>query len=113
MNIDSCTCGGPFKDIPHTLIDTRFVNGKDMTKNFPGYYVEVRDENTVYHVSTPTSGCVANSMAVARLPIYKENYDPKTMATYRNNTVYDFLNNKEYIFDFNKNYRVVDLRKEN
>ena len=112
MNIDSCTCGGPLPDIPHTLVDTRFVDGKDITKNFPGYYVEVRDENTIYHVSTPRNGCVINSLAVARLPIYKENYDPTTMATYRNNTVFDFAANKAYIFDFNKNYRTVTLTEE-
>ncbi len=38
-----------------------------------------------------------------------ENYDPKNMMRYRNNVVYDFSANKMYIFDFNKNYRSVDL----
>nr|DAJ81785.1 MAG TPA: hypothetical protein [Caudoviricetes sp.] len=109
MNMDFCNCGGPIPDIPHTLIDTRFVDGKDITKNYPGFYVEVRDENTIYHVSTPRNGCVVNSLAVARLPIYKDNYDPNTMAKYRNNTVFDFAKNKAYIFDFNKKYRTVTL----
>lgn len=112
MNMDSCFLAAPAPSIPHTLVDTRFVDGKDCTKNYPGYYVEVRDENTIYHVSTPKEGCVLNSMAVARLPIYKENYNPKTMATYRNNTVIDFAQNKMYIFDYNKNYRTVTLNKE-
>lgn len=112
MNIGHCDCGGPVPVIPHTLIDTRFVDGKDMTKKFPGYYVEVRDENTIYHVTVPAHGCVANSLAVARMPIYKENYDPKTMEVYRNNVVYDFAKNKAYIFNFNKEYRVVTLVKE-
>lgn len=113
MNMDSCNCGGPIPDIPHTLVSTRFVGGKDVTKDFPGYYVEVRDENTVYHVSAPHNGCVANSLAVARMPIYKEHYDPDTMARYRNNTVFDFATNKAYIFDFNKNYRIVTLTEDN
>ena len=83
--MDDCSCklAAPIHDIPHTVVDTRFVDGKDITKNFPGYYVEVRDENTVYHVSTPKGGCVLNSLPVARLPLYKENYDPTTMARYR------------------------------
>ena len=86
--MDPYSCAAvPVLDIPHTLVDTRFVDGKDVTKNFPGYYVEVRDENA----------------------IYRENYDPKNMMRYRNNVVYDFSANKMYIFDFNKNYRTVDL----
>ena len=113
--MDNCNCNlaAPILDIPHTLVDTRFVGGKDVTKDFPGYYVEVRDENTIYHVSAPHRGCIANSLAVARLPIFKENYNPSTMARYRNNTVYDFANNKAYIFDFNKNYRTVNLTEVN
>ena len=112
--MDDCSCklAAPIHDIPHTVVDTRFVDGKDITKNFPGYYVEVRDENTVYHVSTPKGGCVLNSLPVARLPLYKENYDPKTMARYRNTVVFDFSKNKMFIFDFNKNYRTVDLSTE-
>jgi hypothetical protein len=31
------------------------------------------------------------------------------MVRYRNNVVYDFTANKMYIFDFNKNYRTVNL----
>lgn len=109
MHNNSCHAAVPALDIPHTLIDTRFVDGRDVTKDYPGFYVEVRDENTVYHVSTPRNGCIVNSLAVARLPIYKDNYNPATMATYRNNTVFDFVANKAYIFDFNKNYRTVSL----
>jgi hypothetical protein len=60
-------------------------------------------------VSTPAGGCVLNSLPVARLPIFKENYDPDTMARYRNTVVFDFSQNKMFIFDFNKNYRTVDL----
>lgn len=109
--MDNCSCNlaAPIQNIPHTVVDTRFVDGKDVTKKFPGYYVEVRDENTIYHVSTPAGGCILNSLPVARLPIFKENYDPTTMATYRNTTVFDFAQNKMFIFDFNKNYRTVTL----
>lgn len=107
--MEFCCAAAPIHSIPHTVVDTRFVDGKDQTKNFPGYYVEVRDENTVYHVSQPKEGCVINSLAVARLPIYKENYSPTTMNTYRNTVVFDFAQNKMFIFDFNKNYRVVNL----
>mgnify|MGYP003588715850 CR=1 FL=1 len=103
----------PVLDIPHTLVDTRFVDGKDVTKNFPGYYVEVRDENAIYHVNTPKDGCVPTSLCVAKLALYRENYDPKNMMRYRNNVVYDFSANKMYIFDFNKNYRTVDLVDHN
>lgn len=108
----SCHAAAPLFDIPHTLVDTRFVDGKDVTKQFPGYYVEVRDENAVYHVSTPANGCIVNSIAVSRVPIYKDNYDPQTMARYRSNTVFDFAQNKAYVFDFNKNYRTVTLGTE-
>lgn len=109
--MDNCSCkvAAPILDIPHTVVDTRFVEGKDITKDFPGYYVEVRDENTIYHVSTPAGGCVLNSLPVARLPIFKENYNPNTMPRYRNTVVFDFSQNKMFIFDFNKNYRTVDL----
>ena len=109
MDKCSCNAAAPILPIPHTVVDTRFKDGKDVTKDFPGYYVEVRDENTVYHVSTPKGGCVINSLPVARLPLYKDNYDPETMATYRNTVVFDFVQNKMFIFDFNKNYRTVDL----
>jgi hypothetical protein len=109
MDKCSCNAAAPILPIPHTVVDTRFKDGKDVTKDFPGYYVEVRDENTVYHVSVPTGGCVLNSLPVARLPLYKDNYDPATMATYRNTVVFDFVQNKMFIFDFNKNYRTVDL----
>lgn len=112
MDKCSCNAAAPILEIPHTVVDTRFVDGKDITKNYPGYYVEVRDENTIYHVSTPKAGCILNSLPVARLPIYKENYDPTTMATYRNTVVFDFSQNKMFIFDFNKNYRVVTLTDE-
>ena len=113
MDKCSCNAAAPILDIPHTVVDTRFVDGKDITKNFPGYYVEVRDENTIYHVSTPKGGCVLNSLPVARLPIFKENYDPNPMARYRNSMVIDFAQNKLFIFDFNKNYRTVDLTEVN
>ena len=109
--MDNCSCkaAAPIHNIPHTVIDTRFVDGKDETKKYAGYYVEVRDENTIYHVTTPAGGCMLNSLPVARLPIFKEDYDPTTMATYRNAVVFDFAQNKMFIFDFNKNYRTVDL----
>ena len=108
--MDPYSCAAvPVLDIPHTLVDTRFVDGKDVTKNFPGYYVEVRDENAIYHVNTPKDGCVPTSLCVAKLALYRENYDPKNMMRYRNNVVYDFSANKMYIFDCNKNYRTVDL----
>ena len=112
--MDTCKCNAaaPICNIPHTVVDTRFVDGKDITKNFPGYYVDVRDENAIYHVSQPKDGCIINSLVVARLPIYKDNYDPKTMATYRNNVVFDFTANKMFVFDYNKNYRVVALQEE-
>lgn len=111
--MDFCKCAAvPVLDIPHTMVDTRFVDGKDVTKNFPGYYVEVRDENAIYHVSTPDEGCVPTSLCVAHLPIYRENYNPTTMIRYRNTVVYDFAQNKMYVFDYNKNYRVVTLTQE-
>lgn len=113
--MDNCNCNmaAPILNIPHTVVDTRFVDGKDVTKKYPGYYVEVRDENTVYHVSTPKNGCMLNSLPVARLPLYIDNYDPINMKTYRNTIVFDFTMNKMFIFDFNKDYRVVNLLVSN
>lgn len=109
--MDTCNCdlAAPIQNIPHTVVDTRFVDGKDVTKKYPGYYVEVRDENTVYHVTMPQGGCLLNSLPVARLPLYIENYDPINMKKYRNTVVFDFTQNKMFIFDFNKEYRVVEL----
>lgn len=111
--MDKFQCmAAPVLDIPHTLVDTRFVDGKDVTKKYPGFYVEVRDENAIYHVSVPQDGCVPTSLCVAKLAVYKDNYNPNTMSRYRNTTVYDFANNKMYVFNFDKNYRVVNMTEE-
>lgn len=96
-------------DIPHATIDERYVDGKDMLRKFPGHYVVVRREHATYHVSKPGFNCLPDVVLVSSTPIYKDGYDPDTMANYRNNTVYDFLNNKAYVFDYNGDYRIITL----
>ena len=112
MNLEACMKDfRKIPDIPHVSIDTRFVGGKDQLRCFPGHYVSVRDENATYHVSHPGFNCLPNALVVARTSIYRDNYDPETMARFRNNFVFDFLNNKAFVFDNNADYRVWDLQE--
>ena len=110
--MDNCKCkkAVPIPTIPHTVIATRFdKDGKDLTKCYPGYYVEVRDENTVYHVFKATNSCVINSLPVSRNFVFKDNYNPAAHGKYRNNIVIDFSNDLMYVFDYQQNYRTIAL----
>lgn len=110
MNPESCgidLCKIP--DIPHAVVDTRYEDGKDLLRKYPGAYVTVRDENAVYHVSKPGYNCLPNAVSVSRNPIYRDNYDPERDKRYKMNTVYDFLNNKAYVFDNDGDVRVITM----
>lgn len=93
----------------HHVIDSRFVEGRDLLKKYPNSYVQVRDENAVYHVSQPDGECVPTALPVSRTIVFYDNYNPRTMPKYRSNIVVDMLNNQMYIFDQNKDYRKVGL----
>lgn len=103
--IDPCL----IPDIPHAVIDTRYENGKDLLRKYPGAYVVVRDENATYHVSKPGYNCLPNAVPVSRTPIFRDNYDLAHDKHYKQNTVYDFLNNKAYVFDPEGDVRVIAL----
>lgn len=98
-------------DIPHAVIDTRYEDGKDLLRKYPGHYVTVRDENAVYHVSKPGLNCLPNAVPVSRNPIYRDNYDLNRDKKYKQNTVYDFLNKKAYVFDPEGDVRVITLQE--
>jgi hypothetical protein len=85
------------------------VDGKDILHNYPGSYVFVRDENTNYKVSCPGPNCLPSSSPVAHIDIFKDDYHPDPNKKYRGLTVYDFLRNKAYVYDFNGDYRSYDL----
>ena len=97
-------------EIPHAVIDTRYENGKDLLRKYPGHYVTVRDElGAVYHVSKPGLNCLASSVRVAEGVLYKDGFDPESAPAYKNGRVLDFLNNKEYIYDYNGDVRVATI----
>lgn len=104
-NMDLCK----LPDIPHQVIETRYEDGKDLLRKYPGSYVTVRDENTVYHVSKPGLNCLPNAVPVSSMPIFRDNYDLAHDRRYKMNTVYDFLNNKAYVFDHMGDVRVIAL----
>ena len=85
-------------NIPHVVVETYAE-----VQEFRNSYVTVRDENAVYHVDV--SG---NPVAVSRSAIFEENHTPD-IGEYRQNVVYDFINNKMYIYDPTGMYRTVDL----
>lgn len=95
--------------IPHATIDDRYVDDRDMLRKYPGYYVTVRNENATYHVGRAGKNCAPNAVVVARTPIFRDGYDPAIMPKYRMNTVYDFLNDRAFIFDNNMDYRTITL----
>jgi hypothetical protein len=85
-------------DIPHRVVETY-----SEVQDYRNAYVTVRDENAVYHVDK--SG---NPVAVSRSAIFIDDYTPQ-MNDYRQNIVYDFINNKAYIYNPVGLYRTIDL----
>lgn len=85
-------------DIPHRVVQTY-----SEVQEYRNAYVTVRDENAVYHVDA--SG---NPVAVSRSAIFRENYSP-AINDYRQNVVYDFINDKMYVYNEVGIYRTVDL----
>lgn len=99
-------------DIPHAVIDTRFVDGRDMLRKYPGHYVTVRDEaGSVYHVSKPGPNCLPSAVLVSRGVVERENFDVVNRPPYKNATVLDFLNNVMYVYDSNKDVRKITLEE--
>ena len=97
-------------DIPHVVIDSRFYDGRDMLRKYPGHYVTVRDEGgAVYHVSKPKANCLPNSVKVSNGFFEREGFDPTNSLPYKNTTVLDFLNNAMFIYDSNGDVRKVTL----
>lgn len=85
-------------NIPHYVVETY-----SEVQEYRNAYVTVRDENAVYHVDV--SG---NPVAVSRSAIFEDNHTPE-IGEYRQNVVYDFINNKMYIYNPVGMFRTVDL----
>lgn len=85
-------------DIPHRVVETY-----SEVQEYRNAFVTVRDENAVYHVDS-----TGNPVSVSRSAIFRENYTPQTN-DYRQNVVYDFSNNKMYVYNEVGQYRTVDL----
>lgn len=66
-------------------------------------YATVRDENATYHVDG-----YGAPVSVSRDPIFINDYTP-TVGEYKQNTVYDFNNNKAYIFNLLGEYKSSTL----
>lgn len=97
------------QDIPHAVLDTRYQNGKDLLRKYPGHYVVVRDEaGAVYHVSKPGPNCLPNAVKVQPGMMYKDNFDADRH-NYREAFIFDFLNNKLYVYDHEGDKRVITL----
>lgn len=99
-------------EIPHSVIDRRYVDGKDTLKNFPGHYVTVREEGSAtYHVTHPGINCLPNATLVAPGLLYRDGFDPDLAPEYKNTRVLDFSNNREYIYDYAGDVRFVTLQE--
>lgn len=97
-------------DIPHAVVDTRYQNGKDLLRKYPGHYVVVRDEaGAVYHVSKPGPNCLPNAVKVKEGVLYKDNFNPDLGVKYREAKIFDFVNNKLYVYDHDGDRRVITL----
>lgn len=66
-------------------------------------YATVRQENATYHVDG-----YGAAVSVSRDPIFINDYTP-TVGEYKQNTVYDFENNKAYIFNLLGAYKSINL----
>lgn len=96
-------------DIPHAVIDTRYQNGKDLLRKYPGHYVVVRDEaSAVYHVSKPGPNCLPNVVKVKEGIMYKDNFDA-SRTKYKEAMVYDFFAGKLYVYDHEGDVRSITL----
>lgn len=99
-------------DIPHAVIDSRFFNGKDMLRKYPGHYVTVRDEGgAVYHVSKPKANCLPTSVKVSNGFFERDGFDPINTDPYKNTTVLDFLENVMYVYDSEGDIRKITLEE--
>lgn len=99
-------------DIPHAVIDSRFHDGKDMLRRYPGHYVTVRNEGgSVYHVSKPQPNCLPTSVRVSNGFFERDGFDPINSVPYKNTTVIDFLNNLMYIYNSEGDVRQITLEE--
>lgn len=99
-------------EIPHAVIDARYVDGKDVLRKYPGHYVSVRQEGgATYHVSKPGYNCLPNAVLVAEGKLYKDGFDPTTAPAYKNTQIFDFLGNVMYIYDHDGDVRKITLQE--
>lgn len=82
----------------HEVVDTYAE-----VQEFRNVYVTVRDENAVYHVDE-----TGNPVAVSRSFVFKTNYTP-VVGDYKQNIVFDMLNNVFYVYDPAGNYKTGNL----
>lgn len=97
-------------DIPHAVIDKRYVKGKDMLRKYPGHYVSVREEGgATYHVSKPGVNCLPNAVLVAEGKLFRDGFNPASAPSYKNTRILDFSNNREYVYDYDGDVRYTEL----
>jgi hypothetical protein len=82
----------------HEVVDTYAE-----VQEFRNAFVTVRDENAVYHVDD-----IGNPVAVSRSAIFKNSYTP-VVGDYKQNVVYDFVNEVFYVFDPSGQYKTGTL----
>lgn len=88
----------PCFDKCHVVVDT-YAEVQD----YRNALVTVRDENAVYHVDS-----TGNPVAVSRSAIFEENHSPE-VGKYKQNIVYDFINNNAYIYNNVGLYRTIQM----
>lgn len=88
---EGCTgCGNKCHEVVDTYADVQ---------EHRNAFVTVRDENAVYHVDE-----AGNPVSVSRSAIFKDDYTP-IEGDYKQNIVYDFSQNKFYVFNPSGEYK--------
>lgn len=87
-------CGKKCHEVVDTYADVQ---------EYRNAFVTVRDENAVYHVDE-----IGNPVAVSRSFIFKTDYVP-SVGDYKQNVVYDLVNNVFYVYDPAGNYKTGTL----
>ena len=91
---------------PHQcVIPVLTIETSDGLKNVAGCFVHVMQNNTTYYIDDKH-----RIITVWAGPVFYNNYDPVANPfDLRGQVVYDFENNKMYIFNQQKEYRTVNL----
>ena len=106
MSKDCCgasRCGRGNGSISHASVDTRFVSGNDILRTYRDAFVYVRDELKTYHID-----CNGNPMPVFSEALFLNGYDPEAKRL-KGAIVYDFEMNKAFVYDNNREFRMIKL----